>query len=47
MSVRKNTAKSLLSNRFLSLNLSYSIYTHNYKGEVVRVAIPNDTKTVI
>ena len=47
MSVRKNTAKSLLSNRFLSLNLSYSIYAHNQKGEVIRVAIPNDTKTVI
>lgn len=47
MSTRKNTNKSLLSNRFLSLNLSYSVYTHNEKGEVVRVAIPSNTKTVI
>jgi hypothetical protein len=46
MSSRKNTTPSL--NRcFLSLNLSYSIYTRSQRGELIKVAIPHDTKTVI
>ena len=47
MSSRKNTTPSLLNRRFLSLNLSYSIYTRYQKGELIKVAIPYDTKTVI
>ena len=45
--MRKNTAHSLLSCKFPSLSYSYSVYTHSQTGEIVKVFIPNDTKTVI
>jgi hypothetical protein len=37
---------SLLNKHILPTQRTFSIYTHNSRGEVVSVAIPLDTRTV-